>query len=68
MTIGTIKFCPKCNGEVYVKAGKNCPICDYDFKTELPKKTPDIIVFLGTHELNRRAVVKLREKNMIDDF
>ncbi len=67
--IGTIKRCNYCGSENYIRANKtNCPSCDMDVTTYPEKKSPDIIVFLGTSELNRRTVVELSKQGLIDDF
>lgn len=66
--IGAIKRCHFCNKENYVRTGGKCPECGHDFEEFMPNKGPEVIAFLGTAELNRRIVVDLRNKNMIDDF
>lgn len=69
VNIGKIKKCPSCGDENYIRSGvKSCPNCGKDFSEYIEKKSPDVIVFLGTPEINRRTVVQLRNMNLIDDF
>lgn len=68
MTLGVVKRCLNCGDENYVKPDTVCPSCGKDFSYSPEKKSPDIIVFLGTPELNRRTVVQLRKMNLIDNF
>lgn len=69
MLIGSIKKCNNCGVESYFKANiEICPGCGENINTRKPNKAPETIVFLGTNELNRRAVVEMRKHNMIDEF
>ena len=70
MRIGTIKRCVNCGQESYVRTGvETCPECNENFSVKKnPNKSPEVITFLGTNELNRRSVVELRKQNLIDDF
>ena len=70
MKIGSIKRCVNCGKDSYVKTGvETCPECNENFSVKKNSgKSPEVIVFLGTNELNRRAVVDLRNRNLIDDF
>lgn len=66
--IGTIKKCNHCSSENYIRAGELCPKCGKDVDEYVAKKSPDVIVFLGNGEINRRTVVQLKNMNLIDDF
>ena len=66
--IGTIKKCNHCQSENYIRTGEMCPECGKDVDDYIANKSPDVIVFLGTPEINRRTVVQLRNMNLIDDF
>ena len=67
--IGTIRRCGNCSKESYVRVSvKECPECGSEFEFKSTKKAPDIIAFLGVNELNRRAVIDLQNKGLIDKF
>jgi hypothetical protein len=67
--IGNIKKCGNCGKEIYIRLGsETCPECNVNINYQKPNKAPEVIVFLGVKELNRRAVVEMRNNNMIDDF
>ncbi len=65
MIVGVIRQCINCQNSSYVKPDEEkCPHCGHHFFIkEKPKNySAEVIVPIGTQELNRRAIEEMRTK------
>ena len=57
MVVGTIKHCPSCGEENYVRTGiDHCPNCGKNFDVWIPNKAPAGWVKTEDYEISRRSV------------
>lgn len=60
MMVGSIKRCPKCEQESYIRIGiKECPLCGWEFEVYIPNKAPAGWVKMENYEISRRSVDKM---------
>lgn len=60
MIVGSIKRCPLCKRESYVRTGTDeCPICNHKYDVWIPNKAPAGWVKMENYEISRRSVDKM---------
>lgn len=60
MIVGSIKRCPLCKQESYVRVGiDECPICNHKYDVWIPNKAPAGWVKMENYEISRRSVDKM---------